>query len=252
MAGVSIATVSYVINGKTEQKIPEETRKKVFHAINFLGYSPNPHAVAIKTEHTKDIILRSQVSSSLLQDLENISFLQRFTPYCIKEGYSVALSADKRPMRVPASACVCLAMDAKEFHTLAQENFVPLVAVDTLVYDPVFYQVTYDYAAIRLIAQERFGSDFTYVAVYPEDAALREEILSCIPNTLFVRQFSDFKELHVKNAVVTDHCPEMFLHADSLLVLSDLQERKLAAVLDCVKRAVTRITVADSEHYIKV
>ena len=96
MAGVSIATVSYVINGKEGQRIPEETKNKIFHAINILGYAPNPHAVAIKTERAKDIILRTHNRTTSLQDLENICFLQRFTPYCISEGYTVTLSADKR------------------------------------------------------------------------------------------------------------------------------------------------------------
>jgi DNA-binding LacI/PurR family transcriptional regulator len=33
-AGVSIATVSYVLNNKTEERISEETRKKVLQIIN--------------------------------------------------------------------------------------------------------------------------------------------------------------------------------------------------------------------------
>ena len=65
MAGVSIATVSYVINGKEGQRIPEETKNKIFHAINILGYAPNPHAVAIKTERAKDIILRTHTGPHL-------------------------------------------------------------------------------------------------------------------------------------------------------------------------------------------
>ena len=36
-AGVSVATVSYVINERKDQKISEETRKKVLQGVNLLN-----------------------------------------------------------------------------------------------------------------------------------------------------------------------------------------------------------------------
>ena len=35
-AGVSVATVSYVINERTDKRISEKTRKQVLHVINLL------------------------------------------------------------------------------------------------------------------------------------------------------------------------------------------------------------------------
>ena len=46
-AGVSIATVSYVINDRIDIKISEATRKKVLQVINLLDYSPNQAAKAL-------------------------------------------------------------------------------------------------------------------------------------------------------------------------------------------------------------
>ena len=43
-AGVSVATVSYVINNRTDKRISEKTRKKVLQIINLLGYTPNQSA----------------------------------------------------------------------------------------------------------------------------------------------------------------------------------------------------------------
>ena len=50
-AGVSRATVSYVINGLTDGKIPisDETRKRVLDAIEELGYEPDARARAPDT-----------------------------------------------------------------------------------------------------------------------------------------------------------------------------------------------------------
>ena len=46
-AGVSRATVSYVINGLTDGKIPisDETRRRVLNAIEELGYEPDEAVV---------------------------------------------------------------------------------------------------------------------------------------------------------------------------------------------------------------
>lgn len=40
-AGVSVATVSYVVNNRTDLRISEATRKKVLQVINLLDYTPN-------------------------------------------------------------------------------------------------------------------------------------------------------------------------------------------------------------------
>ena len=48
-AGVSVATVSYVINNRTDKRISEKTRKKVLQVINLLDYTPNQAAKNLAT-----------------------------------------------------------------------------------------------------------------------------------------------------------------------------------------------------------
>ncbi len=57
LAGVSTATVSYVLNGNTESRVPisEETRQRVQHAILELGYEPDARAQALRSGNTKMI-----------------------------------------------------------------------------------------------------------------------------------------------------------------------------------------------------
>jgi LacI family transcriptional regulator len=57
IAGVSRATVSLVVNGQTDGRVPisEETRQRVLEAINELGYEPDASARALRSGDTKTI-----------------------------------------------------------------------------------------------------------------------------------------------------------------------------------------------------
>lgn len=54
-AGVSRATVSYVINGQANGRVPEETRQRVLDAVAELGYLPDARAQALRSGSTKTI-----------------------------------------------------------------------------------------------------------------------------------------------------------------------------------------------------
>jgi LacI family transcriptional regulator len=70
-AGVSRATVSYVINGLADGKVPisQETRERVWKAIEDLGYEPDAGARALRSGSTKTIGL-------IILDLHNPHFWQ--------------------------------------------------------------------------------------------------------------------------------------------------------------------------------
>jgi LacI family transcriptional regulator len=91
-AGVSRATVSYVLNGQTEGRVPisEETRQRVLDAIDELGYEPDARAQALRSgSPTKTIAL-------IIPDLRNPHFCEYATG--IEEaaraaGYHLLLSS---------------------------------------------------------------------------------------------------------------------------------------------------------------
>jgi len=56
-AGVSQATVSYVLNGRSDQMIREETRQRVLEAARALGYRPNLAARTLVTGKTGMVAL---------------------------------------------------------------------------------------------------------------------------------------------------------------------------------------------------
>lgn len=56
-AGVSRATVSYVLNGRADQSIPEATRERVFAAAADLKYVPNAASKALRAGESQLVLL---------------------------------------------------------------------------------------------------------------------------------------------------------------------------------------------------
>jgi len=71
MAGVSRATVSYVLNDLVSEPVPisEETRKRVLAAVEELGYEPDARAQALRSGQTKTVGL-------IIPDMRNPHFWQ--------------------------------------------------------------------------------------------------------------------------------------------------------------------------------
>lgn len=68
-AGVSRATVSYVINGQDGDRVPisEETRRRVLEAVAELGYIPDARALAFRSGSTRTI-------GAIIPDIRNPHF----------------------------------------------------------------------------------------------------------------------------------------------------------------------------------
>ena len=87
-AGVSQATVSYVLTGREDQTIRAETRRKVLDAAELLGYFPNLAARALVTGKTHTIALWVPFShhSVFGHVIEQIMHL------ALKSGYRVVIA----------------------------------------------------------------------------------------------------------------------------------------------------------------
>lgn len=88
-AGVSLQTVSNVINGRTSQ-VGEETRQRVLHWIEELGYQPNAHARSLRSQRTCTVgFLTVDPSDRFLADpfhtaiLSGMADLLRENDYCL-------------------------------------------------------------------------------------------------------------------------------------------------------------------------
>lgn len=57
LAGVSVATVSYVLNGKSERRVGADTRERVLAAAAELNYAPNQSARSLRRQRTQRVCL---------------------------------------------------------------------------------------------------------------------------------------------------------------------------------------------------
>lgn len=92
---VSAATVSYVLNGKTK-KVSLETRKKVFQAMDELGYTRNHAAFSLSTGKSHLIGLTLPYSSPSVAFLYNpfyAEFLGFFEETLKQKGYDVIIGS---------------------------------------------------------------------------------------------------------------------------------------------------------------
>ena len=74
-AGVSVATVSYIINNREDQKISPETRNKVLQIINLLNYTPNQTAKSLVTQKSYIVALYYKEATSYLKKAEQLHFM---------------------------------------------------------------------------------------------------------------------------------------------------------------------------------
>lgn len=89
-AGVSTATVSFVLNNNRFQSISEETRKRVFSAVEKLGYTPSAIAKSMKSGASRAIAVVSYFS---ITEGHFNEILMGIYGACEKSGYTVTISS---------------------------------------------------------------------------------------------------------------------------------------------------------------
>lgn len=95
--GVSVASVSYVLNGK-EGKVSAETKKKIFKAMHELGYTRNHAALSLSTGKSHLIGISFALNSTAEAFLNNpfyAEFLGAFEETIQSSGYDVIIGSSK-------------------------------------------------------------------------------------------------------------------------------------------------------------
>ncbi|MGW7193640.1 LacI family DNA-binding transcriptional regulator, partial [Streptomyces sp. NPDC054838] len=98
LAGVSRATVSYVLNNAEAVRISEPTRRKVREAAEELGYVPHAAARSLRAGHTRIVLLpTSNVPVGPLYSafLNELQWALRRLDYTVVQYGSLGLSGDE-------------------------------------------------------------------------------------------------------------------------------------------------------------
>ncbi len=164
-AGVSVATVSYIMNNRTDQKISKETRKKVLQIANLLNYRPNNAAISLATGKSNVIGVAYYLDPNTpSRNMEINTFVNMLIERLNRMKYDILfipVTADEDTINTNRNIYAVIAIDLsrEQFKNLSEKYYVPIINVDMLVNDALFYQIYTDYPALIQDAMNIVGDD---------------------------------------------------------------------------------------------
>ncbi|MCR5153744.1 MAG: LacI family transcriptional regulator [Lachnospiraceae bacterium] len=190
-AGVSVATVSYVLNGRTDQKISAETKKKILQIANLLNYVPSHAAKSLATGRNNAIGIAYSLSDSPTKNAGLSHFANLLTERLMRLHYDVVMVPAKRVEDGVHETCnvdaiIAIDLDQNDFRGLADSYLVPVICVDMVVGDPLFFQIYEDIPYLIEKAFMELKKDEKYYFIYDsfENTNYEDYILS-LPDNVF-------------------------------------------------------------------
>lgn len=175
--GVSVATVSYVLNNVQNQTIADETRTRILDTAKTLGYVPNLAARSLVKQQSNliGLLINMPKRSSSWRLLRHSVLIHEIEAELNKNGYhliihSLDATAPKLDIIAERKLDGVIVVDAigEHFHHISRyfPYGVPLLIVDSLIDDPLFHQVIYDYGdALAQISELRNQPENYYVVL---------------------------------------------------------------------------------------
>ncbi len=154
--GVSTATVSYVLNDVKNQAISEATRTRVMHYAHMIGYRSSSIARALATGVSNNIGIYMPYNGNACSKLQLVRAL---TAEAEAQGRNTVLLSDRCMKQWVGNVDAVLAIDISEdeFRVLGQNCFFPLLYLEGLIEDDLYYRFCFDARAIREKAQAISG-----------------------------------------------------------------------------------------------
>lgn len=251
-AGVSVATVSYVINNRTDQRISESTRKKVLQIVNLLDYMPNSSAQSLATNKTSLIALYTTPETSLLKRSEQMLVIEILAQVLKNFGYNLNFKCSRDINKLnQVDAILCYDVNLDYFYQIGDKNLIPLLAIDTLVDIPWFFQVCSNYDEIKGYADKHFGlNNYSFLALSPNNETLKHYIEDTFTNIIFIE---DFQELASLTGNIVYHQSSLIPYLKEQqhgLYVANNYEKKLEKICSCIELAVNRVPDLEHRYYI--
>lgn len=211
-AGVSVATVSYIMNNRTDMKISEATRKKVLQIANLLDYIPSHAAKSLATGRNNVIGISYHLNDrTFARNLEISNIVNLLIRRLNRLGYDVMYMPFQSDCPSPVSgrtvdAILAIDLTEKEFSILSNSFMVPIINIDMIINDPLFYQIYTDYGNLLKKAASIVGDDFIILSNTFANEIYREYIFSDInpEKVFFISDFNKdrFKDLGTKKVII--------------------------------------------------
>lgn len=240
-AGVSVATVSYVINDRDDKRISEETKKKVRQIINLLDYKPNSSAKSLATNKTYTVALYLSKEESLYKRSEQLLVAETLAATLERHGYHLLLQDEQELQQIDyADAILCYDTTTDFFCEVGDKNLIPLIAIDILVEAPlqIFFQICTDYQKQKEQADAHFGKDnYTYCCLFPNSKKVKALISDTFSSVCFLK---DKQIPFTGNIAYSQESLRSFIPSGALYIPCDMQS-KMEQVFTCMELAMNRV-----------
>ncbi|SHF27935.1 LacI family DNA-binding transcriptional regulator [Caloramator proteoclasticus] len=153
--GVSVATVSYVLNGNEKQSISEETKDKIIQAANRLNYVPNLAARSLvkrKSGLVGVLILKHKQNKMPIFTNHNYKLLEKIEEYLATKGYHVLssnISVEEPNLDIikqrDLDGVLVFNVDNRIFYDISIKFTVPILLIDAVLDDILFHKINVDY-----------------------------------------------------------------------------------------------------------
>ena len=219
-AGVSKATVSYIINNRQDVKISDETRKKVLQICNLRQYSPSPIARAlISADSSTDNVIGiyfNQRAYTFYRNAETLDLICKLQNCLFEHNYRTQILSpiESKSIHVQENidGILCIDLTEEQFYTLKESYYVPIVAIDMTIKDSLFYKSYDDFNAIIQYAKEKLQtSHLIFITSKYQNQPYMNKLKRALTNdTLYVVQ------------TYTDLIKFLLQHPDESIVFSDV------------------------------
>lgn len=253
-AGVSVATVSYILNNRDDQCISEATRKKVLQIVNLYGYQINFRAKSISSGKTNIVGLYLGHGSFALKRAEHFLLIRRLTKALKEKGLSLRVVDNTETSRLEwCDAVICCDAEEGFFKTVSEANFCPVIALDMFYDDQLFCQINSSYEKIKGIAHEIFGGEpYTVICHEQRNEGLCNELNATFERIVYVSSFEEINAVRDKNLVVLGEMLGQYCKSIRKNVLSiDIASyEKINKLIECLEVTISRS--GDVPHDIRV
>lgn len=239
-AGVSSATVSYIINNRSDQSISEDTKRKVWHVINMLNYKPSIFAKSLRSAPESKLIAICTNSSNTLNCAEFFHILNSLSD-SLDSNYSLVYTKDPYKRFSNTDVIIAYNISKTAFYEIGNNNFIPLIAIDSLIDDKLFFQINTNFASLKAEVYDFFKEDYLFVSITPNDASLKDKIEKTFANVLFVDEYKDLLSIENKNVLTIHNTVASILRDKGANVYfpDSLYSRKCRQTVECIQQALS-------------
>ncbi len=270
--GVSVATVSYVLNHSQKEKISHETRLKVMETATRMHYTPNVKSKSA-LEHRSNLIgiiinlKETNASGKKMLFYDLASELSSQMGWLGFETILIATRELKNDVNVITKhnldALFIIDADTKTVSDFTRNFYVPILFLDCEINNPLFCRIYPDYGDIIRSAKDMLHTEYPFLVM--EDVynlPLRQQVLEQFhPPDIFINtpaadleQFLNAHHNH-KGIVIGDILgmqTERHFPKDDLVVVSSLgktgllpSDLKTIYVRNATKASVAAEVLAD-------